>query len=1043
MDWGMNKTLKRAMLTWIGTILIALAGPAAAQSGPTGDPERFASWTSAGEGEWIIKENRSDTALKGISPRVLLSWHPEHDSATGLLRSPVFRIEKAVQDFCLAGVTGFDHKRLAASPRFRLRLARDGSVLRESVVNGYTSLSRERWYTPELIGKKVYLEIESPALKNFFGGPAGSLSLENYLQVDFPVPEDPVETDLYAVEVDKGARLTYCRSIPFLASDPGLRKATTRKSQGNSEFIPVGARAETLFLLGMINLGWENGVAHWGEHPETREVRDDQVYAGKQLGSLVIHYAGENRDTIPLVMGSTMWFSQHWTHGASHDVALPTMEPFASRAGYMDVLRNTLRVREDEYPASHASDYRHFYLPVLTRNRSISSIEIIDDPGTRGVPLVSAITLKGNKQEGLIRLPSQPVSASDLEAALDPGSPPDYRGDALRIARLLYNRVEDMPEHPEALSLPANLDATSITFLGAREAVWLSNIWAANLVQIHGKFDAETGYFMETGEDCPFYGGYSGMGTWSVQGIYPAAYSRTSDHFATLAMRHINLPRRETSFVDFCDKWLYFYRPNRDPLKGPPNDLLDLDRYPADAPPHWSMELSRPPTTGGELNVNEIHGDEEMDGHAATLVARWYAWKLQGGGAGPWLMDEREDIYGHSRWESTRDATEFICWLMDYTGRDLVYSEGEFTGWGGIGRDYCQVPPGMSTETDPEKIRRNYANANMYEPYPNFACMTALRCAAQMAEAAGEDAYAVKWRQRADIIREAMLRLLIAGDFNKLTWKIAPHSVLTTFQDRLVQAWFSLYMDGLDSRQWDQEMLNITRNTFHEHMEMPYGHAPVLAMGYGQGWLTHASLLLDEMDHAGKLLVNTAIYSYDKNMDYRDPERGIDWRKWCWIVPEGANLLPDGSWHRINDLSNGANQGPVMHALEACAGVDDSDPDMLRIMPRIPDPLRGVEVKNHMVLIPVPGGLKKIRIAYSFKREGVFGFRSSEPVPAMSVRLGPWDLEEAEKRLGRLKSSGFAGRIEKSGVYGECPAWWLWIEGLDDCTELDINLNTR
>ncbi len=98
----------------------------------------------------------------------------------------------------------------------------------------------------------------------------------------------------------------------------------------------------------------------------------------------------------------------------------------------------------------------------------------------------------------------------------------------------------------------------------------------------------------------------------------------------------------------------------------------------------------------------------------------------------------RSEVYGYSRWESTRDAAEFICWMMDYTGRDLVYSEGEFTGWGGIMKDFCLVPKGMSTETDPEKIRENYANANMYEPYPNYACMTALKCAAEMADSAGQ-----------------------------------------------------------------------------------------------------------------------------------------------------------------------------------------------------------------------------------------------------------------------------------------------------------------
>jgi len=44
--------------------------------------------------------------------------------------------------------------------------------------------------------------------------------------------------------------------------------------------------------------------------------------------------------------------------------------------------------------------------------------------------------------------------------------------------------------------------------------------------------------------------------------------------------------------------------------------------------------------------------------------------------------------------------------------------------------------------------------------------------------------------------------------------------------------------------------------------------------------------------------------------------------KMAMAIPEGSNILPDGSWHRIGDLSNGANQGITLHALELCAGID-------------------------------------------------------------------------------------------------------------------------
>jgi hypothetical protein len=1000
-------------------------------------------WQQEGEGQWIVEKNAAKPDLRGRPPAWKLTWQPNAGggAGAGILRSGVFTIQKPLQEFDIAGLNGFSADRQGDFNRIRLLSYPGGEILRETTTNGYMTLSTERWFTPELKGKKVRLEIFAPGLLNWFGTDLVWLSVENYRQADLPEPSLEAEARLQAVKIDEGARPVLCRSMPFLAAAPGLRGESSRNLLGDEETIPVNAEAEALYLLGMINHGWEHGVAHWGEHPETLEKRQDQNYIGNRIGTIRINYKNGDMDEVPLVVGSTIWFSSHWSHGASHEVSVPCREPFASRPDYLEVLRNTLLVKEDLYESSMASDHQHFYLALKSRPGLIRDLQVLDHPGTRGRPLISGITIAGKKQKGLFAFGKMKVDADDLAPVLDPGKAPDIQKGTGQLAGLLYTRDEDLPRDPVPVELPGGLDATSIRFIGGAEAAWLSNIWAANLAQIHDKFDVETGYFRETGADCPWYGGYSGIGTWNVQGIYPAAYSRTSDHFVTLALRHINIPRRETSFVDFCDSWLYFYRNNRDPEKGPPNDKLDIERYPADAPPHWSMELSRPPTADGMIQINEIPGDEEMDGHATTIIARWAAWRLQGGLADDWLLAPRVDVYGKSRWQSTADATRFITWLMDYTGRDLVYSEGEFTGWGGIGNGYCLVPEGMFDETDPVKIRQNYANANMYEPYPNYACMTALLCAAEMADSAGAKEMAAKWRRYASTIRDAMVRQLIAGDHNNLAWRISPYSVLTTFQDRLVQAWLSLYIDGLDPQSWDQETYKITRNTFREHMQMPYGHAPALAMGYGQGWLTHASLILDEMDDAGPLLVNLAKYSYDKNMDYADPERGVDWRRWMWIVPEGSNILPDGSWHRINDLSNGANQGPAMHALEACAGVDDTDPSYIRIMPRLPDPLDGIEVENHFVLVPGDDGLQKARVSYRYEKGWSFSFRSDRSIPRLSVRLGPWESEaEVSGLMDFLSGNGLEYRVVSSGSYRGKAAWWIWADASGGVSELNISL---
>ena len=1004
-------------------------------------PAAISKWEQQGKGNWQVIANKQEKSLKGIAPEYLLHWSPDERGGQGILRSEVFTIEKEFQVFSVAGTWGRNSSGNLDYNRIRLLSYPGGDLLRETVSNNYPFLSEERWSTHDLIGKKVQLEITSPSVYNFLGDSLEWIAFGNYRQVGKDVSAKSQNELIQAIRIDENASPVYCRSIPFLAVNPALRKNTTRSIEANREIIPVNATAEKLFLLGMINYGWENGVAHWSEHPEMLKKRNDQNYIGNRIGLIHIQYENGNSDTIPLIVGSTVWFSNHWSHGASHEVSIPCQEPFASRPELMKILRNSLKVYEDEYNSSFASDYKHFYLVVQPRDEKIKNIIVEDDINTRGTPLVSAVSFTGKAQKGNHSFGKVKIDPDDFSVSYDMNQPPDIKRDVKKLAEALYTQDSDLPDDPEILTLPSGLDATSIRFLGGREADWLSNMWTANLVQIHDKFDAGTGYFRETGDDCPWYGGYSGVGTWNIQGVYPAAYSRTSDHFVTLALRHINNPERESSFVDFCDYYLYFYRSNRDPEKGPPNDNLDISRYPKDAPPHWSMELNNPPTTGGLLQVNEIYGDEEMDGHASTLIGRWAAWRLQGGSANDWLIEEREAIFNKSRWESTMDAAEFICWLMDYTGMDLVYSEGEFTGWGGIGNNYCLVPEGMRNETDPVKIKENYANSNMYEPYPNFACMTALQCAAEMADSVGNIQLAEKWNLYANKIKEAMLRQLISGDFNELKWRISPYSILTTFQDRLVQSFFSLYGEGLDPQNWDQEMLTITRNTYHEHMQMPYGYQPVLAMGYGQGWLTHAALLLDEVDDAGPLLVNSAKYSYDKNMNFMDTERGIDWRKWMWIIPEGTNILPDGSWHRINDLSNGANQGPVMHAIEACAGVDDTNPASIKVLPRIPDPLEGISVSNHIVLIHEGEKLVKAKVDYEYKKGISFTLKSSKAIPDLSVRFGPYESpEEGALLIEKLKEQGYPAEATVSGSYKDKAATWVWIKNQKDIINLKIDL---
>ena len=110
-------------------------------------------------------------------------------------------------------------------------------------------------------------------------------------------------------------------------------------------------------------------------------------------------------------------------------------------------------------------------------------------------------------------------------------------------------------------------------------------------------------------------------------------------------------------------------------------------------------------------------------------------------------------------------------------------------------------------------------------------------------------------------------------------------------------------------------------------------------------------------------------------------------------------------------------------------------------MPRVPDPLNGIEVTSFFTLIPDGKGLSRARINYRYEKNKSFVLSSDRALPSLSVRLGPYSNSEmAEKVQGSLNvPDGAKLRIESSGHYRCQKAWWLWIENMRDITEITLN----
>jgi len=848
-------------------------------------------------------------------------------------------------------------------------------------------------------GEEVYIEVVDNCTS---GGYA-------WLAVDY-FETLPTYSGLYGV-YKSGSEQRPCSTMPFFVWD------------NHDSFVSINATADTIHFLGMINEGWDRGCQHWGGHPENNNPRTDLFYInGNSLGTLKINYSDASSDSIPLIFGATIWSFDQW--GLRN-----AREPFLSRPDCATILSNCYKLKEDDRNLNTLDGRAYFFLSVKPQAKTISSISVTDT-SPLGRPLLSGITLENpSPTSGLTAFGPKYVTQSDRDFVLESDNLGDWSAPIAALAEKLYTHDYDLPATVEMIDYPAGLDAAKILFQADAPsknfADMLSCMWMANIIAIDEKFYAHNGEFHESGIGYPHYGSYSGIGSWAPLGVYYGGiFGRCSDHFASLALRCIDNPERVTNYINYCDKRLYYFRSDHDPANGPPNPNHDISQYPTSAPPHWSFVISAPGNMPGGNQINAIFGDEEMDGHGATCVGRWLAWRHLGAPTNGWFTTPRGDVYTKSPWQSTIDSTEFICWLMDYyPARDTVYCEGETTGWTGG-----------------------------FEPYPTYLCMTALKCSAEMADAMGDTANAAHWRSYANRIHHGLTNELTVNYSGKPAWQKRSNSVYPSYQDTLVQAWFSFYHDGLDPNVLYTNLTEISRNTFDRQINQPWKHEQVLGMGYGQGWLAKAALILDQMDDAGILLTNLAKYSYDKNMNYVDESRGIDWRLYQWIIPEGANILPDGSWYRISDLGNGANQGIALHALELCAGIDDTHPDNFKILPRTPAPLTGLIVSNFPVLIPenplligvpfragcVP--LTRAKVDYSYTRyPPAFSLTSDKTLPTLSVRLGPYTESEATTISGTLLlPPGATKRTETSGEYTGGDAYWIWVEGMTDIDSVTI-----
>jgi hypothetical protein len=710
----------------------------------------------------------------------------------------------------------------------------------------------------------------------------------------------------------------------------------------------IGVTVQRIFLLGLIET---QRPSAWTS-PLTYASR---YIVGDNLGTIHLHYADGSTQDYPLILGESVWWGLPFYQ---------TREPFPTDARLRKAFEQSLHL----YPAAPVDD-GNYVAVIAPRNAPLASIEITNSPEKHGSVAVSAITAEVAPD---VRIPgSLPIAAGDLTPefrkfiAAKPLRPAgvdeaDSKKRLTALSDALYSTDADF-KSPIAAEIPAGYSGPRVIFKGDNYAAALQNAFYANVQDMLDKIDADGTYHTSTRNalswagDPRSAGGEFGTFRKNVGVYYGDAWSR--DLGRTMQeLTELGFLGKTTPTADFA---LHSAR------TWSQNPSLNYKGVPL--PPHWSRVINRP----------DFAQPFENDGHGLIALFIYKLWQRVPD-RGAWLR---------ARWPDVKEAGDWIPWQFDHA---------DVTG----AKDGALYTTGES------------AAGKGYSVYPDAVCMTALEALAQMADSIGETQSAALWRDRAAKMRGAIPeRYEITDPKYGRVWTLddAGWPNQSTVLGPLI---FLADYRGFAPQDDDLAWRPINEAAYQRLIDTyrPFGFYG-WAMGYGQGFVTQAALLLDRMKDVTPMLNWTARESYDAEIH-------------SFVVPEGVQVTPDGrSIFRTGDQGNGVQEAEIVKIFRLIIGVDDNQPDRLRIMPRLPNGWSEIAVSKYPAFVEHNGIRETAMLRYDLRRTGrnlSLDISADRPLGLVSMRLGPFVQQPAATDVLVNGKHPSDAAIEQSG-----DSWWV------------------
>lgn len=734
-----------------------------------------------------------------------------------------------------------------------------------------------------------------------------------------------------------------------------------------------GIKGKYLYAAGGYH-STDTGCPAWGTSDPS-----DIRFIGDHLGDLVITYADGTADTVPLILGYTLWLHSTW---------METPAPFMGE-GKDDTLASCLMETLSLYGAWEKQET--WILRVALRDLPVTAVEVVGNPAKNPArPVLSVYTVPWGTTEDQPLKKGAPVFTeaciTDDETlpglgedapvffashTVDPKSlPMDWVTENLTaLCRALHTFDGDFEQAP-AFAIPDDFHAYRVAFSGSPLAEIATGAVYHNMKNLCERTDPD-GFIHTSYKDAPSWR-YDGFGPYvlNANSYYDAYYARD----CARAIMTLNLFGQNRKAMDSCRLGSEF-------MMAYPRDGVTLGGIPI--PGHFSVMCNKPyiysqllihhgwptqytPERFGEECGNL--GNQETDGHGLMMMGHFAAWAAAG----------KDPAYVRENWDYIRECVAWIMWCFDHPDLsfmrdDLLYGETE-------------------------------AAMNDYTLYANIPCYLGILGYIEMASAAGYTEEAILWQTYADRLQSGIDKGLTDGDGWNLEKRGFSHDpVVTMLADTC----------GYDTADMPADWVSRSMAVYPADLAktVDFGMYGVRGgIGYDHSMMTQNALLLDQTADASELVNSLCRICYAPRL----PEP--------YLVPEGMAIDAEkGIFRRQGDLGNLVQLAEVMKCFHIVTGISPVWGDTVKIMPRLPKGWN-VSVKD----FPLVNTKATVDMETAYPTENsqsmTLALHGEIPAKALCIRFGPF-ASDCETVTVTLNQVPYTLRAESCG-----DARWAWLQ---------------